>query len=163
MTLVVADTGPINYLHLIGELDLLPRLYGQIIVPPAVLSEMGHEGAPPGLRQISATPPAWLVVRKPASIRFSDRLDPGEAEAISLALELSAHRLLIDERLGRKTAAALGLSFSGTIGILEEAAERNLVFLPQAFAALGQTNYRVDPALTAAALQRDALRRARNP
>jgi predicted nucleic acid-binding protein len=161
MTLVVADTGPINYLHLIGELKLLPALYGEIIIAPAVLAEMSHPKAPAGLQSVAASPPSWLKVRQPVNVRFLDQLDDGEAEAISLAMELGANRLLIDERAGRSTAASLGLQFSGTLGILEEAAEQRLVSLPLAFAALRQTNYRVEPALLDAALKRDADRRSR--
>ena len=50
MTLVVADTGPLNYLHLIGQLEILPALYGEVLVPPAVLREMAHPHAPPEAR-----------------------------------------------------------------------------------------------------------------
>jgi predicted nucleic acid-binding protein len=34
---VVADTSPINYLVLIGQIDLLIRLYTRILIPPGVL------------------------------------------------------------------------------------------------------------------------------
>jgi predicted nucleic acid-binding protein len=52
MTIVVADTGPLNYLHIIGQLEILPALYGEVLVPPAVLREMMHPHAPPGLRLV---------------------------------------------------------------------------------------------------------------
>ncbi len=161
MTLVVADTGPLNYLHLIGRLELLPALYGEVLVPPAVLREMAHPKAPPGLRLIADSPPPWLQVRTPGHVRFLDLLDDGEAEAISLAMELRAQRLLIDERDGRRSAVALGLRISGTLGILEEAAERRLIVLAEALDALRRTTFRAEAALYDAALQRDRARRDR--
>jgi predicted nucleic acid-binding protein len=162
MTLVVADTGPLNYLHLIGQLEILPALYGEVLVPPAVLREMAHPHAPPGLRLVAQNPPPWLQVRIPATVQFRDLLDDGEAEAISLAVELRAQRLLIDERDGRRSALALGLHIRGTLGILEEASERRLLDLAEALDALRQTSFRADAALYEAALERDRVRRSRS-
>ena len=161
MTLVVADTGPINYLHLVGRLGLLRDLYAEITIPPAVLREMSHPKAPPGLRSLANFPPAWLKVRTPQNVQFLDLLDDGEAEAISLALELKAQRILIDERDGRRSAASLGFQISGTLGILEEAAERRLITLQEAFDDLRKTTFRADSALYEAALKRDRDRRSR--
>ncbi len=97
MILVVADTGPIHYLHVIGRLEVLPALYGEVLVPPAVLREMAHPNAPPSLRRFAESPPDWLRVRTPGTVPFLDILDDGEAEAISLAVELKAQRILILE------------------------------------------------------------------
>lgn len=69
-------------------------------MPPAVLREMAHPNAPPSLRRFAESPPDWLRVRTPGTVPFLDILDDGEAEAISLAVELKAQRLLIDERDG---------------------------------------------------------------
>ncbi|MGB3557770.1 MAG: DUF3368 domain-containing protein, partial [Geitlerinemataceae cyanobacterium] len=55
------------------------------------------------------------------------QLDPGEAEAISLALELNANRLLIDERLGRSIATQYGLKIRGILGLLINAKEQGLI------------------------------------
>jgi predicted nucleic acid-binding protein len=46
--IVVADTSPLNYLILIGEPNLLYRLYGRTVIPRAVLSELQASGAPLG-------------------------------------------------------------------------------------------------------------------
>lgn len=45
MTVVVADTSPLNYLVLIGEIDLLRRLYGRVVVPSEVVAELTDRGA----------------------------------------------------------------------------------------------------------------------
>lgn len=59
--------------------------------------------------------------------RLKDELDAGEAEAIALALELKADRLLIDERLGRQVAQRLGVSVTGLLGVLVAAKQVNLI------------------------------------
>ena len=161
MTLVVADTGPLNYLHLIGRFDLLRDLYSEVFVPPAVIREMSHPKAPPGLQAIAASPPRWLKVRAPINAVFLDQLDDGEAEAISLAMELKADRVLIDERDGRRSALALGFQISGRLGILEEAAERKLVRLEEAFNDLRKTTFRAEASLYDAALKRNRELRSR--
>jgi hypothetical protein len=53
---VVADTTPINYLLLIGEIRLLPALYGNVIVPLAVGSELRDPDAPEIVRRWMARP-----------------------------------------------------------------------------------------------------------
>jgi predicted nucleic acid-binding protein len=47
MTVVVADTSPINYLLLIGQISILPGLYDEIAIPPEVLAELKDGNAPP--------------------------------------------------------------------------------------------------------------------
>jgi predicted nucleic acid-binding protein len=68
-------------------------------------------------------------------------LHPGEVAAISLALELHADLLLIDEVLGRKAAAARSIRFTGTIGILELAADKGLIDLKEAFERVKKTDF----------------------
>ena len=59
---VVADTSPVNYLVLIGQIEILPRLYARIAIPSAVLGELRHPVAPEPVRDWSAHPPGWLEV-----------------------------------------------------------------------------------------------------
>ncbi len=161
MTLVVADTGPINYLHLIGRLSILPALFSRVFVPEAVLREMSHPRAPEVVRRLAANPPPWIVVRQPAEVKFLDILDPGEAHALSLALEIGADTVLIDEKDGRTKAVSLGLGISGTLGVLERAAEEGLVRLSEALADLRRTNFRAPEHLFANMLAKDQGRRSR--
>ena len=86
-------------------------------------------------------------------------LDPGELEAICLAQEIKAVAVLMDDRAGRRAALQCGLAVIGTIGLLEEAAARELVELPQVMNRLRQTNARLDPELIRAALDRDNRRK----
>jgi predicted nucleic acid-binding protein len=91
--IVVADTGPINYLILIGELELLPALYSRVLIPPAVQRELTREASPEAVRTRIADAPKWLEIR--AADRCSDsrlvRLGDGEREAILLAKSYRVH------------------------------------------------------------------------
>jgi hypothetical protein len=120
-TLVVADASPLIALHQVGELRLLQALFAEIHVPPAVAREI----------RASVPPQLWIVERAltqpaaPLVLRAS--LGPGESEALSLALETHASRLLVDERAARRVAQALGLGVIGTLGVLLAAKRRGLV------------------------------------
>jgi predicted nucleic acid-binding protein len=99
---VVADTGPVNYLLLIGAIDLLPRLFGSVLMPEAVRTELRHPGAPALVRAWADQPPSWLDVRAvdvptPADPTLR-ALDDGEAAAILLADQVRADLVLMDDR-----------------------------------------------------------------
>ena len=94
---VVADTSPINYLVLIGQIDLLTRLYTRILIPPAVLAELKHPLAPKPVRDWACDTPKWLEVLSPKDSLTLAQLDLGEAETITLATEMHAEVLLMDE------------------------------------------------------------------
>jgi predicted nucleic acid-binding protein len=84
---------------------------------------------------------------------------PALYDAILLALHLKADLVLMDEREGVEEARRLGLTVTGTLGVLDRAAERGLTELAPALARLRQTNFRVDPALLDRLLASDAKRR----
>ena len=105
--IVVADTSPLNYLVLIGEADLLYQLYGRVLIPQAVLSELQHPGAPSAVVGWVMRCPVWLEVRQVVvrSEASSEELDVGESEALALAEEYTPDvLLLIDEETGRLEA-----------------------------------------------------------
>jgi len=145
--IVVSDTSPLNYLILTGYVHLLEALYGRIIIPRAVWDELLKPGAPAPVREWADGLPAWAEVREPAAPDAALNLDPGERDAITLALELQADLVLLDERRGRREAAKRGLAVTGTLGVLDAAAGRGLVELPEAVARLRQTTFRVPPSL----------------
>lgn len=146
MVVVVADTGPLNYLVLIGCIEVMPSLFGTVFVPSAVLGELRQPGAPQSVRAWAAPPPPWLVERPVTPVPpASDDLGPGETEAIHLARELAADLMVMDDRLGTVAAKAQGLAVIGTLGLLGRAARRDLVDLPVAIARLRATNFRARP------------------
>ncbi len=59
--IVVCDTGPLNYLSLIGHLDVLPTLYGRVVIPRAVADELSRPASPSTIRAHVQSPPAWVA------------------------------------------------------------------------------------------------------
>jgi predicted nucleic acid-binding protein len=154
--IVVSDTSPLNYLVLIGADHVLPSLFGHVVTPPEVLDEMKHAKAPPSVKAWALQPPSWLQIRSPQLVSDFPGLGPGESAAISLAHELRANALLIDERDAKAVAEKLGMVVTGTLAVLVLAAERNLVSLPASFAALRNSNFRGPEALMEQLLRIDA-------
>jgi predicted nucleic acid-binding protein len=163
--IVVSDTTPLRYLGVVGGLDWLPALFGEIVCPPEVLAECRHERAPASLRAWAAAPPLWLriepVSEAARALPVELRLDAGETAALCLARELQADLLLLDERRGRAVAARLGLAVTGTLGVLVEAALRGLTDFEAGLTRLTTlTNFRVSESVIAAARARLAAGRA---
>ncbi len=156
--IVVSNTSPIFYLSTIGQLDLLRQLYGEIIIPTAVFNEITNVGNTDASAAIVPTI-NWIQTRPVSDQAFinalSVELDPGEAEAIALAVELKADRLLIDERLGRAAAMRSALQVTGVLGILIAAKRRNLIqeVKPLLDALIEQVGFWVDERLYAEVLQ----------
>jgi predicted nucleic acid-binding protein len=159
MILVVADTGPLCYLILIEAVGLLPRMYDRVVIPSAVLAELAHPKAPAAVKTWAGSLPTWAEVRTAAHDELDDILDPGEAEAIILAEQLKADSLLLDEMEARREALRRGLPVAGTVGVLEKAAERNLINLSEAFSKLARNSFYIAPQVLQQALQRDATNR----
>ena len=122
--IVISDASPLIALAMVKQLDLLRALYGEVVVPAAVYDEItAVYPAAPGASDVRNA--EWIHVR-PAENHLliealSLELDIGEAEAISLAVELDADLLLMDERRGRIVAARLGRRVVGVLGLLIEA------------------------------------------
>ena len=126
MAVVISDASPLICLSALQQLDLLRLLYGSVLVPEAVWQEVSRAPSftspitPIAVTDAKAT--GWLEVvaatNRPLVIQLETTLDPGEAEAIALAVENKPSLLLIDERDGRQVARALGVQMTGTLGIL---------------------------------------------
>jgi predicted nucleic acid-binding protein len=124
MTIVVSDTSPIRAPSHLGLLDVLPTLFGDVRVPPAVERELTAVGVTlPGGPAFRTVAPENLKL----VARLVTGLDPGESEAIALAVELDADLLLIDEAKGRAVARSLGLSSRGALGVLLSAKSAGLI------------------------------------
>lgn len=147
--IVVSDTSPICYLVLIEAIDLLPQLYGQVIIPQAVCSELGASGAPPVLQEWINNPPAWLIVRSVEVVNDESlsSLDYGERHAISIAEKLKADLIILDEREARKVAASKNLKVIGLLGVLYQAALGDLINLAESIKRLRKTNFRASSSL----------------
>jgi predicted nucleic acid-binding protein len=153
--IVVADTSPINYLILIGEIDVLPKMYGSVVVPQTVREELVRLSAPQVVRSWIDHLPNWLEVRNPLAVPDPSlaKLDAGERDAITLATELHADQLIVDDREGRREAERLGISAIGTLGVLREAATLKLLDIRVAVERLQTTSFYVAPEVLAKLLK----------
>jgi len=162
--IVVADTSPINYLILLGQIDVLHRIYGEVLIPRAVLDELLDPSAPISVQGWVSSPPSWLLISDVpnAPDPSLDLLDRGERAAIQLAEHMKADRLIIDDMDGRQAAESRNISVIGTLGILAEAARRDLLDLSQTLTALQATNFHVAPSLIRRLLEHEEERRRRS-
>ena len=155
---VVSNTSPISNLAIIGHLDLIREQLGSIIIPPGVRSELHHhpDGAARSAIEKAITD-GWLCVKPIAGKvpgELAANLDLGEAEALTLAIELKASLVLLDESSARQHAGSLGLSFTGVFGILRHAKQTGrIASLSDPIARLRkQARFFIGPALEKALL-----------
>ncbi len=144
---VVADTTPLNYLILIGHVDILGSMFGAVLIPEAVLAELQHSKAPEAVKQWLGELPAWLHVSPVRQMDESVQLGRGESEAISLAQEQNVKVILMDERRGRAAAMTRGLLAVGTLNIIDLADEMGLLDGISALDSLRQTTFRAESEL----------------
>lgn len=137
---IISDTSCLILLDKIGELHLLNKLYGRIVVTPEIVKEFGKKL------------PEWFDVKSPVNKTYQRileaSLDLGEASAIALAIEEKDSLLIVDELKGRKFAEQLGLNFTGTLGILIRAKQRGILSsIKPALQKIKQTNFRLSKEL----------------
>jgi predicted nucleic acid-binding protein len=130
---IVSNTSPIINLSKINRLDLLEKLYRKIIIPGAVFKELivkGHykENIPAIKSLIDNKIIDVLEVQSNALVIALEKdLDPGESEAIALAVEINAELVILDERDARETAEIYNLKKTGFIGILMKAKKEGFI------------------------------------
>ena len=156
--IVVADTTPLNYLVLIDEAELLPALFTKVLMPSAALRELQAPETPLKVRQWIGQSHPWLEVRTVSGITTPQLLplDPGEREALQLALNLDISTVLIDEADARRIAKTLHLKVRGTLGILERSARLGKTDFHEALRKLDQTNFRLSKTLRDEFLRRNS-------
>jgi hypothetical protein len=118
---VISNTSPRLNLAIVDHLFLLPQQFGQIIIPEAVLAELKINDDLPGSSVLkTAVDEGWLVVKAVENQALMNllrrELHQGESDAIALAVELSADKVLLDEKEARRVARALNLSITGIVG-----------------------------------------------
>jgi predicted nucleic acid-binding protein len=128
--IVVSDTSPVLNLARIGRIELLQQLYHEVLIPSGVYEELAaSQRTLPPVIDLVLKP--WIIVAtandRSRVQELRKDLDAGEAEAIVLAIERGADVLLIDERRGRRTATAAGLTVTGLLGVLVRAKRAGLI------------------------------------
>lgn len=163
--LVIADASPLHYLILIASTDILPTLFGSIIIPRTVAEELQYPRTPAAVREWMVAPPAWLDVQdvRMAPDATLAHLDPGERDAIALAQELQADLLLMDEWAGRRAAERRALTVTGVLGVLERAAQQELLDISIALTRLQATDFYAPANFVRDMLTRAATRKSRPP
>lgn len=123
MPKVICNTSPLQYLHQIGQLSILPALVGSIIVPPSVQTEL-DVGIAKGLDLPKLEDLPWITIKAPIStkaVSLITDLGPGESQVLMLALEMPGGIALLDDALARRIAATKGIPIKGTLGLLLDA------------------------------------------
>jgi predicted nucleic acid-binding protein len=144
---VVTDSGPLHYLALLDELDLLHRLYGGVMIAPAVADELSAPRTPQVVKERIANSAAWIRIEPPRERTdpiFQGTLDAGECETIALATMIHPDLILLDDFAARREARRRRLRVTGTLGILYAAAELNLVAATDVIPRLQATNFYFD-------------------
>ena len=122
--IVVSDTTILSGLIQIDRLDILRQIYGKIIIPEQVYTEL-RSIPNPALDLYHTLLVDWIDIRSVSNLSLlhtlQQQLDKGEAEALALAVEVSADLVLIDELRGRAKADELGLTYTGLLGTLKVA------------------------------------------
>lgn len=127
---VVSDTTTICNLFLIDKLWILEKIYGEVIIPTGVHEELeSMKNQPSIIEYIEMND--WIQTKSVSNNSLTEilmlTLDKGESQAISLAKELNANLIIIDEVQGRKIAQQMNLKVIGLLGILIQAKQENLI------------------------------------
>jgi len=126
---VVSDTSVIWYLFVTGNLELLQKIYTEIIIPERVKQELQAAESTQLEQTLLST--QWIKVQAPSSLllvkEYVGIIDDGELNAFSLAIEIKAGLVLVDDNDTRKIARKLNLTFTGLVGIALEAEKLKLV------------------------------------
>jgi predicted nucleic acid-binding protein len=152
---VICNTSPLQYLHQLRLLHILPALVTRVVAPPAVIEEL-TAGRMHGVDVPDAASLTWVSVRTPkgvSALRLVSDLGAGETEVLMLALESTDPLLIVDDWLARQIAASLRLPVKGTLGLLLDAKKRGLVHAVKPHLdALQELRFRLSPATRRAVL-----------
>jgi predicted nucleic acid-binding protein len=145
MRKVISNTTPLIGLADIGCFDVLQKIYGEIMIPDAVLEEVKSEPARTLVRH-SEFIHVFSVADSQARKMFSSRLHAGEVEVMLLAEEKQADLLIMDDNAAKKTAKFLGFKVTGTLGVLLKAKQEGYVKnIKQLVEKLQDTGFYVSP------------------
>ena len=160
--IIVSDTIPIISLMKIDQLDLLEKLFKKVKIPVAVYHELTtnqkFKQEAELIKSKTFIDVARVVDTKSVSIlQRATGLDKGESEAIVLAEEIKANLLLMDERKGRLVAKQMGNQITGTLGVIINAYEENLITSEvtlQCFEQLKNSGIRISDSLYSSLIDR---------
>lgn len=136
---IVSDTSCLILFYKIGELDLLQKLFGKLHITETVFKEFNQPV------------PKWIeIVQLKTDVHkgLSGYLDAGEATSIALASEYEGSLVIIDEIKGRKAAKEMGISVTGSLGVLMTAKNKGYIkAVKPILEKIQETNFRVSKEL----------------
>lgn len=143
---IISDSSCLVLLQNIGALDILHRVYGNILTTPIVAAE------------VRFSLPDWIEIRRPISTdevaRLTKLVDPGEASAIALAIETVGSTIILDDLKARKLAVKLGLDLTGTVGVMLKAKNDGIISEIRPFIlSIRKTNFRLSKQVEQEALK----------
>jgi predicted nucleic acid-binding protein len=143
---IISDTSCLILLSKIGKLDLLNKIYGEVIITPEISIEFG-QSLPDWIKIIS-------VKNRSKQIEFEKIVDLGEASALALALEFSDVLVVLDDKRGRILAKKLNIEMTGTLGTLVKAKQKGIIpKLKPILEILKSFNFRINPEIEEGALK----------
>ena len=152
----IVNTSPLFYLHRLGLLELLKKLYGHITVPEAVKKEL-KEGQAQGEDVPQLENYTWVEIRSvsmPKYLQLIADLGPGESEVLALATNHPSAFVIIDDKLARRIAEMQRFRLTGTAGVLLRAKQKGLVpALKPIIERLLDLDFRLKPDLVKATLE----------
>ena len=130
MRKVVVNTTPLIALSHVGQLDILKKLYGEIIIPKAVYRELSAKTESICKKAVDRSL-EWIRVEniknQMAKTMYKTQLHDGEVEVMILSKEIAADVVIIDDANAKKHAKYLGLPVTGTLGVLIKAKREGLI------------------------------------
>jgi predicted nucleic acid-binding protein len=157
--IVVSDAGPLIALAKINALDLLANLYGKVYTSQSVYDETVTGGLALGTEDVAELQLAYqqgllevasVDIRQASTLNLPKLIHPGELDSISLALQLQADLLLIDDWDARQIAEAnfqqlnAKAGVKGTLGIIVTACQNRILNLQRAIELLETIKFRRD-------------------
>lgn len=143
---IISDTSCFIILTNIGELELLHKLYGQIVTTLDIATEYGE------------LLPKWVEILSVADMSKQQllelQIDKGESSAIALALETPHSTIILDDHKARKIANQLGLAYTGTIGVIVKAKLKGIIpSIKPIIEKIKRTNFRISVEIEIQALK----------
>jgi len=151
----ISNTSPLLYLHRAGELDILPCLYHEIVVPAQVQAEL-REGRRLGFDVPDTDALPWIRIEETVPVPQVEafELDGGEAAVLSLSVTRTDCVVLLDDGPARRAARSLGCHVIGTVGVLVAAKRVGvLAVVRPVLDKLSGLGFRMGPALRRSVLE----------
>jgi predicted nucleic acid-binding protein len=117
--IVISDTSTLILFHKIDAVNLLEKVYEELITTPEIAEEFGEEL------------PDWIKIQSVSDKKYQKfletQIDYGEASAIALAAEFEDVTLLLDDLKARKLATKLSFKVTGTLGVIHKAKQMSII------------------------------------